>query len=230
MAKKRKKDNDTIRADFGHKDAKSGGGGRNPRLPEGDYKAKIISAEKKESKNSGNTYIKYGFQILEGKHKGKKLSGNATITPKALFWLRNMLEALGVEVPERAVNLKYKKYVGSKIGITLEDDEYEGKIKSEVSDFLDYDMVGAADDDEDEDDDDLDDDDVDEDEDDESDLDDMDRKELKAYIKDNDLDVKVTKKMDEDDIREAIGEAEGDEDDDDEDDDDDLDEVDLEDL
>ena len=226
MAKKRKKDNDTVKVNFGHPDAK-GGGGRNPRLPEGDYKAKIVKAEKKEAKSSGNTYIQFTFKITEGKYKGKELTGNATLTPKALFWLRHMLEALGVDVPEKAVNIKYKKYIGEKVGITLEDDEYEGKIKSEVSDFVEYDLVGAdEDDDDDEDDEDLDDDD-DEDEDDESDLDDMDRKELKAYIKENDLDVKVTKKMDEDDIREAISEAEGDDDDEDEDD---LDEVDLDDL
>ena len=39
-------------------------------------------------------------------------------------------------------------------------------------------------------------------------LDDMDRSELKAYIKEHELDVKVTKKMEDDDIREAIRAAE----------------------
>ena len=38
-------------------------------------------------------------------------------------------------------------------------------------------------------------------------LDDMDRSELKTYIKEHELDVKVTKKMEDDDIREAIREA-----------------------
>lgn len=41
----------------------------------------------------------------------------------------------------------------------------------------------------------------------EIDLDELDRKELKAYIKNNELDVKVTKKMSDDDIRLAIVEA-----------------------
>lgn len=54
----------------------------------------------------------------------------------------------------------------------------------------------------------------------EDDLDEMDRTELKAYIKDNDLDVRVTKSMDEDDIREAIRDAVGDGDDEDEDEED----------
>jgi len=57
-----------------------------------------------------------------------------------------------------------------------------------------------------------------------SDLDEMDRTELKAYIKENGLEVKVKKSMDEDDLREAIQEAEGEEEEDGEDEDDDEDE------
>lgn len=48
-------------------------------------------------------------------------------------------------------------------------------------------------------------------------FDDMDRKELKKYIKDNELDVTVKKSMEDDDIREAIRAAEKSSDDDDED-------------
>ena len=44
-------------------------------------------------------------------------------------------------------------------------------------------------------------------------LDNMDRSELKAYIKEHELDVKVTKKMEDDDIREAIRAAEAENDD-----------------
>ena len=51
---------------------------------------------------------------------------------------------------------------------------------------------------------------------DEDDFDDMDRKALKAYIAENELDVKVLKRMDDDDVREAIREAEGEDEDEDE--------------
>lgn len=216
-----------IVAEFGHEDAK-GGGGRNPRIKEGDYIAKIIDAKQEES-NAGNQMITWKFKITKGKYKGKVMTGRTTLTPKALFMLRNLLEALGKEVPEKTIKVKYKQYIGETVGITVEDGEYNNKPTSEVNDFFDPDQGPDEDeDDEDEDDEDLDDD-EDEDED-ESDLDDMDRKELKAYIKEQELDVKVTKKMDEDDIREAITEAEGDEDDDEEDDDDEMDEVDLDEL
>lgn len=50
----------------------------------------------------------------------------------------------------------------------------------------------------------------------EDELEDMDRSELKAYIKEHELDVKVTKKMEDDDIRQAIRDAEAEEGDDNE--------------
>jgi hypothetical protein len=68
-----------------------------------------------------------------------------------------------------------------------------------------------------------DDEDEDEDEDpDEDDIHDMSRTELKAYIKENDLEVKVKRSMDDDDIRSAINDAMADDDDDDEEDDDEF--------
>lgn len=175
MAKKTKKKaskDDFVVADFGHKEAKSSG--RSARVPEGDYVAKIVDAKKGEAKSSGNTMITWTLEIIEGKYKGKKLITRTVMTPKALFFLRNLLEALGAEVPEKASKIRYKKYVGKKIGITVEDDEYENKMKSEVSDFLDPDMVGADEEDDDEEDDDLDDDEDDEDSDDDDDDEDED--------------------------------------------------------
>jgi hypothetical protein len=58
------------------------------------------------------------------------------------------------------------------------------------------------------------------DEDDADNLDEMTRGELKAYIKENELEIKVKKSMDDDDIRSAIQEAIGDDEDPDEDDED----------
>lgn len=219
----------TVVAEFGHKDAK-GGGGRNPRVPAGDYVAKILSASKKEAKESGNQMIVWKLKIAEGKYKGKEFTARTVLIPSALFMLRHLLEALGEEVPEKTVKVKYAKYIGKKVGITIEDGEYNNKPTSEVNDFIDPDMVGEDDeDDEDLDDDDIEDDDDDDDEDSDEDddgLDDLSRKELKEHIAEEDLDVRVKKSMDEDDIRDAIRAAEGDDDDDD----DDMDEVDLDEL
>lgn len=166
---KKSKSSGAITAEFGHKDAKGGGGG--VRLPEGDYLAKIIDAKQEEA-STGSQMIVWTYKILEGKHKGKKIKDRTVLVPKALFRLRNLLEALGVTVPEKTVKVEYKKYIGEKIGLTIVDgEEYKNKIRSEVGDFIPADQVGD-DDDEDEDDEDLDDDDEDDDEDDDDEDDD----------------------------------------------------------
>jgi hypothetical protein len=215
--------------------ADDSGGGR-VRVPEGDYRVKVIKIKEDESK-SGNEMLVVDYKGLDGKLKGKKLRDYMTLTPKSAWKIREMIAACGVKVPDSMFDLPYKKLVGKELAVTVEDDEYENKISSKIRDYIDLETYAEAEEDEDEEDDeDLDDDelededDEDEDEDDEEDdededdLDDMSRSELKAYIKENDLEVKVKKSMDEDDIRAAIRDA------DDEDDDDDLDEIDLDEL
>jgi hypothetical protein len=72
--------------------------------------------------------------------------------------------------------------------------------------------------------------DEDEEDEDEVDLDSMTRAELKAYIKEEDLDVKILRKDDEDILREKIREAQGEDEDEEEDDDDEDDEDNYDDL
>jgi len=102
-----------------------------------------------------------------------------------------------------------------------DDDEIRDAIQSAMDDG---DEDEDSDDDEDEDDlnydSDTDDDDEDEDDEEDDDLDDMSRNELKAYIKENDLDITVKKKWDLDDIISAIKKEQDDDEDDDEDSDD----------
>lgn len=252
MAKSRKKKGggaDVAVIDFSKMEESEGGG---KRYKEGDYVGRIASAKRDVSSEKGSPCIKVVLQFTEGRYKGKKITERLWLSPKALPRLVDMLEILGVKVPKKEVQLPLKKLVGKEIGFSLEDEEYDEKIRSRVSwDFLDPDDVRESDDDDDddeldidddddddldpddeddEDDEDDDDDDDDDEDDDDVDLDDMDRAELKAYIKDNDLDVKVTKKMKEAKIRKLIEAAESDDDDDDEDDDDDLESLDLDDL
>lgn len=223
MAKKAKKKEATpesYKVDFTGVES----GGR-PRYPEGDYIATIKSIVPGTKGDEDKPILKVTFEISEGKFEGQTVREDYFITPKALFRLKGLLEAINVKVPSKVVNLPLKKMIGKEVGITLTDDEYNNRKYSEVSDTVDAEVVrsGGVDDDEDED--------VLEDE---EDLDEMDRDELKAYIKDNDLEVKVTKKMKDPAIVKAIRAAEEaeeeDEDDDEEEDDDEMEEVDLEGL
>jgi hypothetical protein len=132
MAKRRPKG--TITVDFGHPDAK-GGGGR-VHIPPGDYPAKIVEVEETESESSGNRMLVWRLQITDGKYEGKKLLTRTVITPKALWRLRNLIEATGSTVPDKAVNLRPNKYVGEEIGIVVDDDEYENRVYSDIRDFV----------------------------------------------------------------------------------------------
>jgi hypothetical protein len=193
-----------VRIDF-RKEEEGGGGGI--RLPENDYAAKILKAKKVRSSEKDTPGIAVTFQLTEGKYKGKKITDRLWITPKSLWRIRALLEALGVTVPKKAVDLPLGKITGKELGITLTDDDpYQGRIRSRVSDFVDLETLGEDDEDEDE----YEDEDEDEDEDEEDEDDD-------------DLD-------DDDEEDDEDGDEEEEEEDEDEDDDDDLEELDLEDF
>lgn len=173
MAKKRKKKSgsggsaEVIRIDFG-KEVEGGGGG--VRLPESDYKAKIIKIKKIRSEEKDTPGIAVTMKITEGKFEGKKLTDRLWITPKSLWRVRALLEALGISVPKKAVNLPTKKLVGKEVGITvIDDDPYKGRIKSKIGDFIDLETLADLYDEDDEDEDDEDDIDEDDDEDEEDD-------------------------------------------------------------
>lgn len=149
------------------------GGGRF-RVAEGDYRFKLKKVESGTSENSGNPMLIWYWEGVEGKVEGKILKDYTTLTPKSLWKVRSILEALGMDVPKKVISIPLKKLVGKEVGITLGDDEpYEGKIKSRAMDYIDIETFESSDvDDEDEDEDDDDDEDEDEEDDDEDDDDD----------------------------------------------------------
>ena len=208
-------------------DIEDGGGGSRTHVPEGDYKAKIKSVAFQTSQ-SGNPMFVWKIVGVDGKLKAKELTEYTALTKKALWKLRDLMEASVGKAPGGKVNIRKlldycrKNVVGKEIVVTLEDDEYvndKGKtfVSSKIKDYTsieDYDS--DADDAEDED--------ADEVEEEDSDLGGMSRVDLKKHIKDNELDITVKKSMTDDDIRTAIkdlteDDAEEEETEDDEDDD-----------
>lgn len=109
----------------------------------------------------------------------------------------------GVKAPTGTLtSLKRKKLIAAILESMEEsEDEDEDEDEEEDADVED----DASEDEEDEDEDESDEDEADE-------LDGLSRAELKQYIKDNELEVRVTKSMEDDDIRDAIVEAQGTED------------------
>lgn len=170
-----------ITVDF--KGVKSGGG--RVRVPEGDYRAKVTGCKVGESKSSGNPMITWEFTGTEGELKGKKLKDYTTLTKESLWKLKGLLEALGLKVPPKKLDIAplLKKAMGKELGLTLTDDEYDNKISSKVTDYLSLEDLEDSDDEDDEDDDSDDDEDTDDDSDDDDDEDEEPAPKKKAKTK-----------------------------------------------
>jgi hypothetical protein len=169
------------------------------RYPEGDYKAKILKATRVNAQ-SGNTQIQLNMKIVEPeKYKGKPFIDRLTITKKAMFRIGWLLDAAGIKWSQKVLVLPLKRLEGKVIGVSLFDDEYEGRTRSKVGEYfseeeIDDLMSGGDDDDEDEDDEDYDDEDEDE-EDDEDEDEDEDDEDEDDEDDDEDLD-----ELDDDDL------------------------------
>lgn len=167
----------TMSVDFSEVEDKRGG----KRYKPGDYGVKVVEVTKGKTQNKGTPQISFKCKFVEGKYKGDTIFHNCNLLPQSLWVLRNALEALGKKVPKKVVKIDLNGLVGKKMGITIEDDEYENKVRSRVVDTFPYseleDRQAGTDeelDEDDEDDEDEDEDDDDEDEDDEDEDDDED--------------------------------------------------------
>ena len=116
-------------------------------LPEGDIKAKVdtFTVEKGDAAD----YMKWKFRTIDKDKKvnDKPLNYNTSLAPQALWNLRNLLEALGVEIPEGPMDIKPEDVADLELILTVEDDEYDGKKRSAVVDFVSVDDAGGDDDD-----------------------------------------------------------------------------------
>lgn len=125
------------------------GGGRT-RVPEDDYRVKVVGV-KHETSKAGNPMLVWEFEIVDGKFKGKKLRDRTVLQENSLWKLKQLLEAMGIEVPSKRVALKLGNYVGRTLGVTTVDDEYENKVSSKVADYISEEVLDAGESDEDED-------------------------------------------------------------------------------
>lgn len=208
---------------------KDGGAFNRNRIPAGDYIATIIKVEDSEAK-SDQTF-QYLFSIKIDKHPSRVIPYYCKLTENQLWKLRNLLIAAGKTVPKKKMKLDPSSIVGKKIGVTIEDDEYEGREQSQISGvFPASELVDGnqVDDDNDEPEDDEDEamDDLDtstdlEDDEDEEEADplaDLDRAALKALLVKQDPSFKARKSQTDDDLRDLLraAPAEDDEDEDEE--------------
>lgn len=109
---------------------KEGSGFNKKRMPAGDYLARISRVEDSPSKKDGEP--QWLFSITLEEHKSVTYPYYCKLVENQLWKLRNLIQAAGIAVPKKKIKLDPEKLVGKLIGITLEDDEYEGKEQSVI--------------------------------------------------------------------------------------------------
>lgn len=110
---------------------KDGGGNFRPRRkPEGDYFATIAAVADHTSKAGEDGWV---FTIKVDGDPRSSYPYYVNFDAAQLWKSRNLCIAAGLKVPSSKVKLDPNKLVGKSIGIALEDDEYEGRVKSTVA-------------------------------------------------------------------------------------------------
>lgn len=168
-----------IRLDFSKTEERSGWNTRH--IAEGLYKMKIDSVQETEAQD-GTAMLVYALVPTDSRFKSRRFPYYCKLQQNQLWKLRDLLVAAGQSVPKKALSIDPAVVVGKLIAAEVEDDTYQGNIRSSVNgtyglDILDEDGDSSDDEDEYEDDEYEDDDaegDDEEDEDEDDDLDDED--------------------------------------------------------
>ena len=106
-------------------------GNFNPRRKkEGDYYARITSVDDHTSKSDNEGWV---FTITVDGDARASYPYYCGSDEKQAWKIRGLFVAAGVAVPKKRLKIDPNKLVGKAIGISLEDDEYEGRPKSTIA-------------------------------------------------------------------------------------------------
>lgn len=100
--------------------------------PAGDYRGVVKDVTAGKS-NQGNDTVT--FAIADANRPSAVYRYVCTFTDKSLWKLRNLVIAAGMSVPKKRIKLTaatLNKLIGKEIGMSLDDNEYEGKMSSQI--------------------------------------------------------------------------------------------------
>jgi len=104
-------------------------------IPDGEYLLEVVSCEEKEGRESGAIYLAWKWKVAEGAYKGSTVYDNTSLTAAALWRLKRLLEAMGVQA-EGKMSLDLASYKGRRVMAQIINETYNGKEKPRVTDFL----------------------------------------------------------------------------------------------
>ena len=134
-----------IKIDFTKTEERSGWNTR--QIPEGLYKAKVAAVQETEAQD-GTAMLVYAFVPEDSRFKSRRFPYYCKLQQNQLWKLRDLLVAAGETVPKRAVQIDPEKIVGKSVAIEVEDDSYNGNVRSSVNgvygiDILDEDATDS---------------------------------------------------------------------------------------
>lgn len=105
-------------------------------VPAGTYRAEVAKFEETTSKAGNMMFVVY-LEITEGPHAGQQIIDRLPQTERAMFRSAAFLQALGVKIAKKKIALNPKSLIGRPVDILVEDGEpYNGRVKSEVREYL----------------------------------------------------------------------------------------------
>lgn len=107
--------------------------GFNPsHMPAGDYAGKVKDVEYSDSK-AGNQMVTYAIASVD--RPSAVYRYNCVMNENSLWKLRNLFVACGKQIPKKKMKLTatvLNGLIGKSVAISLDDDEYEGKMRSQI--------------------------------------------------------------------------------------------------
>lgn len=101
-------------------------------VPDGAYEVEVVEVTEEVSSDD-NAYLKWKFKITDGEAKGAVIFDNTSLQPQALWRLKGLLETLGEEVPDSAMELDLASYEGTTLTITVANEEFQGRDRPKVA-------------------------------------------------------------------------------------------------
>lgn len=118
---------------------------------EGQHTAKLVEIQENTTQ-AGDDMLTMVFEVIRGESKGAKVFDNFVLTDKALWKLKQLLQVLGVKCDGK-IALDLDKLVGKVCDIAVYHEEYNGKMKARIDEYI---ALKSSADDEDDDDEDED--------------------------------------------------------------------------
>lgn len=139
-----------IRLDFSKTEERSGWNTKH--MPEGLHKMKIDSVQETEAQD-GTAMLVYALVPEASAFKARRFPFYCKLQQNQLWKLRDLIVASGGSVPKRAVQIDPGSIVGKSVAVEIEDDNYQGNLRSQVNgtyglDILDDEDGDSAPDDE----------------------------------------------------------------------------------